>query len=164
MAGLKKRRKAVQAEMVARLQARFVNRAKGTGTRLLLDELARLPRLGSTPDGKRIHAGPLAADLRLARPEATDEDLHAALADGESRLVNVAREPEITDLARCLAAMGAEIQGAGSDTIRDLRGRNLIVCGPGSDTVVTNAQSVTRGCENVTRIVPAPSTTSTTSR
>ena len=41
----------------------------------------------------------------------------AALADGESRLVNVAREPEITDLARCLAAMGAEIQGAGSDTI-----------------------------------------------
>jgi putative hemolysin len=35
--------------------------------RLLLDELARLPRLGSTPDGKRIHAGPLAADSPLLR-------------------------------------------------------------------------------------------------
>jgi len=42
----------------------------------------------------------------------------ATLADGESVLVNVAREPEIGDLARCLIAMGAEIAGVGTDTLR----------------------------------------------
>jgi UDP-N-acetylglucosamine 1-carboxyvinyltransferase len=42
----------------------------------------------------------------------------AALAAGETTLVNAAREPEIVDLARCLQAMGAEIEGAGSDRIR----------------------------------------------
>ena len=41
----------------------------------------------------------------------------AALAEGESVLVNAAREPEITDLAKLLTAMGAEIEGAGTDTI-----------------------------------------------
>ena len=41
----------------------------------------------------------------------------AALAKGESVLVNAAREPEIADLARCLVAMGAGIEGAGSDQI-----------------------------------------------
>ena len=35
--------------------------------RRLVDALAKLPRLGSTPDGKRIHAGPLAADSPLLR-------------------------------------------------------------------------------------------------
>src|SRR5258708_11124112 len=42
----------------------------------------------------------------------------AALAQGETTLVNAAREPEIVDLARCLAAMGADVDGAGSDRIR----------------------------------------------
>ncbi len=42
----------------------------------------------------------------------------ASLADGETTLVNAAREPEIGDLARCLSAMGAEIEGAGTDRIR----------------------------------------------
>jgi UDP-N-acetylglucosamine 1-carboxyvinyltransferase len=42
----------------------------------------------------------------------------AALAQGETTLVNAAREPEIVDLARCLTAMGADIDGAGSDRIR----------------------------------------------
>jgi len=42
----------------------------------------------------------------------------AALAQGETTLVNAAREPEIVDLARCLTAMGADIEGAGSDRIR----------------------------------------------
>jgi UDP-N-acetylglucosamine 1-carboxyvinyltransferase len=42
----------------------------------------------------------------------------AALAEGETLLENAAREPEVVDLARCLAAMGARIEGAGSDTIR----------------------------------------------
>ena len=41
----------------------------------------------------------------------------ASLAQGETVLVNAAREPEIADLARCLIAMGAQIEGAGSDQI-----------------------------------------------
>ncbi|MBV1914521.1 MAG: UDP-N-acetylglucosamine 1-carboxyvinyltransferase [Pseudomonadales bacterium] len=42
----------------------------------------------------------------------------AALADGVTVIENAAREPEITDLAECLIAMGAEIEGHGTDTIR----------------------------------------------
>ncbi len=41
----------------------------------------------------------------------------ATLAAGESVLINAAREPEITDLAHCLTAMGAEIDGIGSDRV-----------------------------------------------
>jgi len=42
----------------------------------------------------------------------------AALADGESLFENCAREPEVTDLAALLNAMGAQIEGAGTGTIR----------------------------------------------
>ena len=41
----------------------------------------------------------------------------AVLADGETVLENAAREPEVTDLAKFLVAMGAKIEGAGSSTI-----------------------------------------------
>jgi UDP-N-acetylglucosamine 1-carboxyvinyltransferase len=41
----------------------------------------------------------------------------ATLADGETVLENAAREPEIGDLARCLVAMGAKIEGAGGERI-----------------------------------------------
>ncbi len=37
----------------------------------------------------------------------------ATLAKGRTVLENSAREPEIVDLANCLIAMGAKIQGAG---------------------------------------------------
>ena len=50
---------------------------------------------------------------------ATENLLMAAtLADGETLLLNVAREPEITDLADCLVKMGARIDGIGSDRLR----------------------------------------------
>ncbi len=42
----------------------------------------------------------------------------AALAEGETLIENAAKEPEIVDLAHCLAAMGAEISGAGTDKIQ----------------------------------------------
>jgi UDP-N-acetylglucosamine 1-carboxyvinyltransferase len=42
----------------------------------------------------------------------------ATLADGESLFENCAREPEVTDLAALLNAMGAHIEGAGTGTIR----------------------------------------------
>ncbi len=67
-------------------------------------------------------AGPLRGAnivLPFASVGATENLLMAAvLADGESVIANAAREPEIADLAACLAAMGARIEGAGSDRIR----------------------------------------------
>ncbi len=42
----------------------------------------------------------------------------ASLAAGETVIANAAREPEITDLANCLVAMGAKIGGIGTDTLR----------------------------------------------
>ena len=42
----------------------------------------------------------------------------ATLAQGTTRIENAAREPEVVDLAKCLIAMGAQIEGAGTDVIR----------------------------------------------
>ncbi|BFM17414.1 UDP-N-acetylglucosamine 1-carboxyvinyltransferase [Maricurvus nonylphenolicus] len=41
----------------------------------------------------------------------------AVLADGKTILENAAREPEVVDLANYLVAMGAQIEGIGSDTL-----------------------------------------------
>ena len=50
---------------------------------------------------------------------ATENVLMAAtLARGETVIENAAREPEVADLARCLVAMGSEIEGIGSETLR----------------------------------------------
>ncbi|NQD39035.1 UDP-N-acetylglucosamine 1-carboxyvinyltransferase [Permianibacter sp. IMCC34836] len=49
---------------------------------------------------------------------ATENILMAAtLADGTTIIENAAREPEVVDLANCLIAMGAKIEGAGTPTI-----------------------------------------------
>jgi len=42
----------------------------------------------------------------------------AVLADGETIIENVAEEPEVVDLSNYLNSMGAQIYGAGTDTIR----------------------------------------------
>ena len=44
--------------------------------------------------------------------------LAAVLAQGDTVLKNAAREPEIIDLADCLNAMGAKVEGAGTSEIR----------------------------------------------
>ena len=41
----------------------------------------------------------------------------AVLAKGETVIDNAAREPEISDLARCLVAMGASIEGIGTERL-----------------------------------------------
>ena len=41
----------------------------------------------------------------------------ASLAEGVTTIQNAAKEPEVVDLANCLISMGANIKGAGSDTI-----------------------------------------------
>src|SRR5207244_11605829 len=49
---------------------------------------------------------------------ATETALMATvLARGESEILNAARDPEISDLANCLVAMGARIQGVGTHRI-----------------------------------------------
>ncbi|RAP29815.1 UDP-N-acetylglucosamine 1-carboxyvinyltransferase [Candidatus Marinamargulisbacteria bacterium SCGC AG-414-C22] len=61
------------------------------------------------------------ANIRLAFPSvgATENLMMAAsLAKGETVLTNVAKEPEIVDLAEFLIAAGAQIEGAGTGTIR----------------------------------------------
>lgn len=49
----------------------------------------------------------------------------ATLAKGETTIVNAAREPEVSDLANCLVAMGADIEGIGSDKLR-IRGKDRL--------------------------------------
>ena len=56
--------------------------------------------------------------LRFASVGATENVLMAAtLARGTTVIENAAREPEIVDLARCLRAMGARIDGEGTSTL-----------------------------------------------
>ena len=71
-----------------------------------------------------IHAcaprGLKGASIRLELPSvgATENLLMAAcLAEGETVIANAAREPEVVDLARCLVAMGARIEGIGRGTL-----------------------------------------------
>jgi len=65
---------------------------------------------------------------------ATENLLMAAcLAEGETELVNAAREPEITDLAMCLMRMGARIEGIGTGTLRIEGGASLL---PASHPIV----------------------------
>ncbi|MEG9860997.1 MAG: UDP-N-acetylglucosamine 1-carboxyvinyltransferase [Parvularculales bacterium] len=49
----------------------------------------------------------------------------ATLAEGETVLENAAREPEVVDLAHCLIAMGAQIEGVGEDRLVIRGGRTL---------------------------------------
>ncbi|AUH34400.1 UDP-N-acetylglucosamine 1-carboxyvinyltransferase [Paracoccus tegillarcae] len=57
-------------------------------------------------------------DQRFASVGATENIVMAAtLAKGTTVLKNAAREPEIVDLVKCLRAMGAQIDGEGTETI-----------------------------------------------
>ncbi|MGB7241420.1 MAG: UDP-N-acetylglucosamine 1-carboxyvinyltransferase [Sulfitobacter sp.] len=57
-------------------------------------------------------------DFDFASVGATENALMAAtLAKGTTQIKNAAREPEIVDLADCLRAMGAQIDGDGTSTI-----------------------------------------------
>ena len=66
---------------------------------------------------KRLNGVDLVLDLVTVT--GTENLLMAAtLAKGVTVLRNAAREPEVVDLAECLIRMGADIEGAGTDTIR----------------------------------------------
>jgi UDP-N-acetylglucosamine 1-carboxyvinyltransferase len=66
--------------------------------------------------GDRLQGGRIV--LSSPSTGATETALMAAtLARGESEILNAARDPEVADLAGCLTAMGAHIQGAGTHRI-----------------------------------------------
>jgi UDP-N-acetylglucosamine 1-carboxyvinyltransferase len=65
---------------------------------------------------KRLHGARICFDL-ISVTGTENLMMAAVLADGITVLENAAREPEVVDLANCLIAMGANIEGAGSDKI-----------------------------------------------
>ncbi|MFA6061255.1 MAG: UDP-N-acetylglucosamine 1-carboxyvinyltransferase [Gallionella sp.] len=65
---------------------------------------------------KRLHGARICFDL-ISVTGTENLMMAAVLADGVTVLENAAREPEVVDLANCLIAMGASIEGAGSDKI-----------------------------------------------
>ena len=65
----------------------------------------------------RLHGAHIVFD-KITVTGTEDILMAATLADGETLLENCAREPEVTDLAALLIAMGADITGAGTSTIR----------------------------------------------
>ena len=87
--------------------------------------------------------------------------LAATLARGTTRLLNAAREPEVVDLARLLAAMGARISGAGTDTIvvegvERLHGaRHAVIPDRIEAGTYALAAAATRGDVRITRCSPA---------
>ncbi len=97
------------------------------GTRPIDLHLEGLERMGATIeliDGyahARAPQGLKGAQIRFPQPSvgATENLMMAAsLAKGETVISDAAREPEIVDLARCLNAMGARIEGAGTAQLR----------------------------------------------
>ncbi len=97
------------------------------GTRPVDIHLSGLEAMGAVIDldAGYIHAttpkGLRGGTFRMPMPSvgATENLMMAAtLAQGATRLQNCACEPEIVDLAACLTAMGARIEGAGTPDIR----------------------------------------------
>lgn len=81
--------------------------------RLLLAELAKLPKLGQTPDGKRIHAGPLAADSPLLREIGRLRELtFRAVGEGTGRRLDTDRFDTWYDHIVLWDAETLEIAGA----------------------------------------------------
>ena len=117
----------VLGPLVARLGEARVSLPGGCaiGLRPVDQHLKGLQALGATIDMEQgymiARAGRLKGTricLDIVTVTGTENLMMAAtLADGVTVIENAAREPEITDLAACLTAMGAKISGAGSDVI-----------------------------------------------
>jgi UDP-N-acetylglucosamine 1-carboxyvinyltransferase len=70
----------------------------------------------ATAPGGRLEGGRYT--FPIVSVGATENVVMAAVtARGSSRIENAAREPEIVDLCRCLVAMGARIEGIGTETL-----------------------------------------------
>lgn len=87
--------------------------------------------------------------------------LAAVLAEGETIILNAAREPEIVDLMRFLNGMGADVRGAGSDTIviRGVKKLHSVEHHAMPDRIVAGtymaAAAMTAGKARLTDVCPA---------
>ena len=109
---------------------------------------------------KRLHG----ADITLDLPTVTGTEnlmMAATLAKGTTRIINAAQEPEVTDLARFLTAMGAQIEGIGTDVLT-IHGVKALT--PASYTIMSDrieagtylaAAAITRGQVTITN-APVP--------
>lgn len=104
------------------------------GTRPVDLHIAALQALGAevTLDNGYIHTrapkGLTGAEIVFPLVTVTGTEnvmMAATLAKGETTIINAAREPEVSDLAQCLIAMGAEIEGVGSDKLK-ISGKNKL--------------------------------------
>ncbi|MEJ2093421.1 MAG: UDP-N-acetylglucosamine 1-carboxyvinyltransferase [Syntrophobacterales bacterium] len=98
-------------------------------------------------------------DIHLDIPTVTGTEnlmMAATLAEGTTRLINAAQEPEVTDLARFLVAMGANIEGIGTDilTIHGVNGLSPASYPIMSDRIEAGtyltAAAITRGQVTIT--------------
>lgn len=96
------------------------------GARPIDLHLKGLEQLGATikqehgyieASAERLRGGHIKFD-RITVTGTEDLMMAAVLADGETLMENCACEPEVSDLAALLAKMGAQIEGAGTPTIR----------------------------------------------
>ena len=69
------------------------------------------------PGGGRLRGGHIVFE-RITVTGTENVLMAATLAEGETLIENAAREPEVTDLADLLKKMGAQIEGAGTATLR----------------------------------------------
>jgi len=84
----------------------------------------------------------------------------ASLAEGTTVIENAAREPEVSDLARLLSAMGAKVEGAGTERI-EIQGVSEL--GPAQHRIIPDrieagtllvAGAITGGEVTVTGLIP----------
>ena len=99
-----------------------VDAMRSMGAEIILEEGYIKARSNGRLKGAQIIFDPVSVT-------ATENVIMAAsLADGVTTIENAAKEPEVIDLANCLIRMGANIQGAGTDTITIEGVNNLIGC------------------------------------
>ena len=85
---------------------------KKLGTRIIMDQNGSIDGIADRLQGALVY-------LDFPSVGATENIMMAAaVADGLTTIENAAEEPEIVDLASFLNKMGADIKGAGTDTIR----------------------------------------------
>lgn len=110
-------------------------------------------------DGTEMRAGMV--NLDFASVGATENLMMAgALLDGETVIVNAAREPEIVDLAQFINAMGGRVSGAGGSVVRVIGVKKLHGCTykPMPDRICAGtflaAAAATGGSITVNGIIP----------
>ncbi|MBI3636456.1 MAG: UDP-N-acetylglucosamine 1-carboxyvinyltransferase, partial [Candidatus Rokubacteria bacterium] len=138
------------------------------GVRPIDQHLKGLARLGAeitiengyvVASASRLKGGRITPDL-VTVTGTENLMMAAALAEGTTVIENAAREPEVSDLAALLNAMGARVHGAGTDRIEiqgvpDLHGAtHRIVPDRIEAGTLLVAGAITRGDVTATEVVP----------